>query len=198
MNHYKHKIQKLSTLKEYEQNSRTHSPEQIDQIVESIKEFGFTNPVIVDENNILIAGHARCMAAGKMGLTDVPTIVADGLSQEQKSALVIADNKLALAAGWNFDALRSELNFLDEAGFDVSLTGFDIDDFNMDDDLFDEGDYDEVTGEPKKTDEGFSEFAIVMPSEDKIYLMGKLKKIKEEHSLDTNYEALKVLMSKYD
>lgn len=198
MKHYEHKIQSLSVLQEYESNSRTHSEEQIAQLQASIEEFGFTNPVLVDENNVLIAGHARCIAAAQSGLREVPTIIATGLSQEQKSALVIADNKLALNAGWNFDALRSELNFLNDAGYNVDLTGFDISDFDMDDDLFDEGNYDEVTGEPKKTDEGFSEFAVVMPSEDKIQLMGKLKKIKQEHSLDTNYEALKVLMSKYD
>jgi|TARA_R110002153_G_scaffold65013_1_gene174132 hypothetical protein len=196
--HYKYQLKKLSELKEYDANSRTHSPEQIEQLQRSIKEFGFTSPVLFDENNILVAGHARCIAAANLGMNEVPAIFVDGLTAEQRSALVITDNKLALSAGWNFDALRSELNFLEDAGFDVSLTGFDIEDFNMDDDLFDEGDYDEVTGEPKKTDEGYSEFAIVMPYDEKVSLVSKLNKIKTEKGLETNYEAMAILVQSYD
>lgn len=142
MKHYKHIIKKLSDINEYESNSRTHSTEQVEQLARSIKVFGFTNPVLIDENSTIIAGHARCMAAAQLGMTDVPCVVVTGLDQHQKAALVIADNKLALNAGWDFDALKAELNFLDDAGFDLSLTGFDDTEIG---DLMEFGDFDAGT-----------------------------------------------------
>lgn len=114
----------VSELLEYESNSRTHSQDQITEIENSIKEFGFTNPVLVDENNIVRAGHGRLMAAANLGIDKVPAVRLVGLSETQLAALVIADNKIALNAGWDYDALKAELNFLDDADFDLTITGF--------------------------------------------------------------------------
>lgn len=131
-------IEYISTdvLKPYVNNSRTHSDEQIDQICESIEEFGFTNPILIGENNGIIAGHGRLLAAIKLNLYTVPTIRLTGLSDIQKKAYVIADNSLALNAGWNFELLSLELNELKDLGFDTDLLGFD-DDFlkSLDGDL---------------------------------------------------------------
>lgn len=121
---YEFKIKKLSDLSGYDSNSRTHSEEQIQQIAKSIKTFGFTNPILIDENNGIIAGHGRALAASILNIDNVPCMVIDGLTQHDKAALVIADNKLAENAGWNYDALKSELGFLNDVDFDLSLTGF--------------------------------------------------------------------------
>ncbi len=111
----------------YAMNSRTHSDEQVAQVAASIKEFGFTNPILVDEFNVIIAGHGRLMAAKKLGLDQVPTITLEGLTEAQRKAYVIADNKLALNAGWDDQALQTELERLQELDFDLALTGFDPD-----------------------------------------------------------------------
>ena len=107
----------------YANNSRTHSDDQINQVASSIKEFGFTNPVLIDEQGGIIAGHGRVMAAKKIGLAEVPTITLAGLTKAQVKAYVIADNQLALNSGWDFDTLNLEVESLTEMGFDVSLLG---------------------------------------------------------------------------
>lgn len=117
--------QRPSEITTYENNSRTHSDDQIRQIRDSITEFGFTNPLLVDEESRLIAGHGRLQAAMELELEAVPTIVLEGLSDTQKAAYVIADNKLALNAAWNMDILMQEIQNLQEDGFDVDLLGFD-------------------------------------------------------------------------
>jgi len=118
------KIVLVSEITPYSRNSRTHSSAQITQIADSIRAFGFTNPVLVDENNTLIAGHGRLEAARRLGMQQLPAIVLHGLSAPQKAALRIADNKLALNAAWDDDLLRSELMDLRDGGFDLALTGF--------------------------------------------------------------------------
>ena len=127
MNHYKNKILKTADLIPYANNSRTHSDEQINQVASSIKEFGFTNPVLVDEQNGIVAGHGRVMAANKLGLEEVPCIVLEGLTKAQKKAYVIADNQLALNSGWDVDLLKLEVESLNEMDFDLDLLGFDED-----------------------------------------------------------------------
>lgn len=114
----------------YARNSRTHSAEQVAQIAASIREFGWTNPVLIDGENGIIAGHGRVLAAHKLGETQVPTIELSHMSDTQKRAYIIADNKLALNAGWDNDMLALEIDDLKEAGFDLSFTGFTIDDIN--------------------------------------------------------------------
>jgi site-specific DNA-methyltransferase (adenine-specific) len=114
----------LDRLRPYERNARTHSPEQVAQIVASIQEFGFTNPLLVDGADGILAGHGRLAAAKDMGLAVVPVIVLDHLSATQRKAYILADNQLALNAGWDMDALRLELGDLQLEDFDLSLIGF--------------------------------------------------------------------------
>jgi ParB family transcriptional regulator, chromosome partitioning protein len=116
--------QKVTDLIPYVNNSRTHSEEQVKQIAASIKEFGFTNPILIDENKGVIAGHGRLLAAGKLALAEVPTIVLEGLTEAQRKAYVIADNKLALNAGWDTTSLTAELERLKELDFDLEILGF--------------------------------------------------------------------------
>jgi DNA modification methylase len=118
------KYKKIGDLIPYANNSRTHSEEQVTQIASSIKEFGWTNPVLLDGENGIIAGHGRVMAAKKLGYEEVPTIELAGLSEHQKKAYIIADNKLSLNAGWDEAILKLEIGELQDAGYDLSLTGF--------------------------------------------------------------------------
>lgn len=118
-------LRAIDALAPYAANARTHSPEQVAQIAASMREFGWTNPVLIDEAGGIIAGHGRVMAARELGASHVPCIVIAGLSAAQRRALVIADNKLALNAGWDFGILASELAALDDGAFDMALTGFD-------------------------------------------------------------------------
>jgi len=111
----------------YARNSRTHSAEQVAQIAASIREFGWTNPILLDGNNGIIAGHGRVLAAQKLGEIEVPTIELGHMSESQKRAYIIADNKLALNAGWDNEMLALEIGDLKDAGFDLGLTGFNPD-----------------------------------------------------------------------
>ena len=120
----------LDALVPYARNSRTHSPEQIAQVAASIREFGFTNPVLIDAQGGIIAGHGRVMAARQLGLAEVPCIRLPHLTDAQKRAYIIADNKLALNAGWDDELLALELRDLDALGFDLDLTGFDHDEIS--------------------------------------------------------------------
>jgi ParB-like chromosome segregation protein Spo0J len=115
----------IKDLKGYANNSRTHSEKQIKQISKSIKEFGFTNPILIDEDNTIIAGHGRLEAAKQTGLDEVPTVCIAGLSDKQKRALIIADNKLALNAGWDLEILSAEIQELKDDEFEIELLGFD-------------------------------------------------------------------------
>ena len=118
---------KIDKLIPYARNSRTHSDAQVAQIAASIKEFGFTNPVLIDETGSIIAGHGRVMAARKLAIADVPSIRLTHLTEAQKKAYIIADNKLALNAGWDDEMLAVELSDLKDMGFDLDLTGFSTD-----------------------------------------------------------------------
>jgi len=115
----------LDRLIPYANNSRTHSKEQVAQIASSIREFGFTNPILIDEADGIIAGHGRVLAARKLGLEEVPCIRLGHLTETQRKAYVIADNKLALNAGWDEQLLAVELSSLREVGFDLGIMGFD-------------------------------------------------------------------------
>ena len=114
----------IKGLVPYARNSRTHSPEQVDQIAASMREWGWTIPVLVDEKDMIIAGHGRILAAQKLGITNAPLMVARGWTEAQKRAYVIADNKLALNAGWDMEKLAVEIGDLSGMGFDLTLTGF--------------------------------------------------------------------------
>jgi len=117
----------VGKLKAYERNARTHSDEQVAKIARSIERFGFTSPILAGEDGTIIAGHGRLMAAKLLGIGVVPVIVASGWSDEERRAYVLADNQLALEAGWDEELLRLELGDLRSADFDLSLTGFDAD-----------------------------------------------------------------------
>jgi hypothetical protein len=121
-----HKIVNTADLIPYARNSRTHSDEQVAQIAASIREFGFLNPIIIDGDNGIIAGHGRVLAAQKLKIEQLPCIEASHLTEAQRKAYVIADNKLALNAGWDDALLRIELEELKTVGFDLSLTGFSL------------------------------------------------------------------------
>jgi DNA modification methylase len=115
----------VETLIPYAKNARTHSDEQVAQIAGSIKEFGFNNPVLVDKDNSIIAGHGRLMAARKLGMDKVPVVQLGHMTEAQRKAYVLADNKLALNAGWDSVMLSAELKELEELGFDLDIIGFD-------------------------------------------------------------------------
>ena len=133
-----------NTLIPYARNSRTHSDEQVSEIAASIKEWGFTTPVLIDEESTLIAGHGRLLAAQKLGLEQIPVMTARGWTDAQKKAYVIADNKLALNAGWDDEMLKVELGELQDLDFDLSLTGFGLDEIAN---LFPEPDEEGLTDE---------------------------------------------------
>lgn len=116
----------VSDLIPYARNSRTHSEVQVNKIASSIKEFGFLNPVLIDKDNGIIAGHGRVMAAQKLGLKEVPVLQIGHLSETQKRAYIIADNRLALDAGWDDEMLRVEIAELEDLGFNLELTGFEV------------------------------------------------------------------------
>jgi len=121
----------IDTLIPYINNSRTHSDEQVAQIAASIKEFGWTNPVLMDGENGIIAGHGRVLAARKLGQTEIPVIELEHLSEIQKRAYIIADNKLALNAKWDENILELELKDIENLGLDLSITGFDEGELNL-------------------------------------------------------------------
>ena len=124
---YKISYLNVKDLIPYVNNSRTHSDDQVNQIASSINEFGFTNPILIDDKQNIIAGHGRVLAANKLDLDKVPTIELKGLTKAQIKAYVIADNQLALNAGWDLDVLKLELKHLQEIEFDLDLLGFDDD-----------------------------------------------------------------------
>lgn len=153
MSQYKHEIFNAVDLIPYANNSRTHSDDQINQIAASMKEWGITNPILIDEDKGIIAGHGRLMAANKLGIEEVPCIVLDGLSDTQKKAYIIADNKLALNAGWDDELLKLEIEGLQDLDFDIDLLGFDEDELDamfpkLVEGLIDEDQVPEIPDEP--------------------------------------------------
>lgn len=135
----------VANLIPYASNSRTHSDAQVAQIAASIREFGWTNPILIDGENTIIAGHGRLLAARKLGMESVPAIVLDHLTKAQQRALVIADNQLALNAGWDMDMLKAEIEDLKLEDFDLGLLGFD--------DKFLDGLFDETLPEMQEAEE---------------------------------------------
>lgn len=132
-------MRKVADLLPYARNARTHSEEQIKQIAASIKEFGFNNPVAIDKDNMILCGHGRVLGAQKLGMQEVPCVCLSHLSETQKKAYILADNKIALNSDWDDKMLKLELEELSDSDFDISLTGFSnadldgIEDINLDD-----------------------------------------------------------------
>ena len=172
---------KVEDLIPYINNSRTHNEEQVKQICASINEFGFTNPLLIDEKDNIIAGHGRLLASKKLNMEEVPCIVLSGLTEAQKKAYIIADNKLALNAGWDDELLKLELENLKELDFDISLTGFNIDEL------------DDVLGEEKEVEE--DDFDCTPPEEPKaklgdIYQLGNHRLMCGDSTNKSNIEKL--------
>ncbi len=144
----------VERLQPYAKNARTHSDEQVDQIAASMREFGFTNPILVDSADGIIAGHGRLMAAKRLGLSTVPVIVLDHLTDAQRRAYILADNKLALNAGWDEGLLAQELADLQDEGYDLALTGFNDDELDA---LLDEAANDNDEGGGTQDDDAVPE-----------------------------------------
>ena len=154
----------VADLVPYARNSRTHDDAQVAQIAASIREFGFTNPVLIDAQGGIIAGHGRVLAARKLKLDTVPCIMLDHLTETQRRAYIIADNKLALNGGWDDELLALELGELNAADFDMALIGFDAGELSAAMGLDEE-----LDGEAPKIDEGIDykeKFAIIVECAD--------------------------------
>ena len=141
------KLVPIKRLVSYANNARTHSPEQINKLRSSLREFGFVNPVIIDREFNVIAGHGRILAAKEENIEQVPCVFVDHLTEAQKKAYILADNRFALDAGWDEDMLHVEMEALQGMDFDISLTGFDeaeiADLLSLDDGVAQEDDFDE-------------------------------------------------------
>ena len=146
----------IEKLKPYKNNARTHSDEQIEKIAKSMKELGFINPILVDGNLNVIAGHGRILGAKKLGMKEVPCLFIENLTEEQKRAYIIADNRLAEDAGWDKELLKIELEDLKNMNFDITLTGFELEDFDfsMDETKVIEDEFDENVPEEPTSKKG--------------------------------------------
>lgn len=190
----------LESLQPYERNSRHHSAEQVERICQSMKEFGFTNPILVDGENGIIAGHGRLEAAKKLGLKEVPVIQLGHLTDEQKRAYVIADNKMAELSHWNMETLKSELSELKELNFDLNMTGFqsfEIDSLlnvDLNDVGFDLPENDKKSGSDEQVPtEGFKQVTLLYkPDEHEEYLQ-LIKEFRSQHDADSKSTAEIVL-----
>lgn len=157
---------KTAELLPYARNARTHSDAQVSQLAASIKEFGFNNPVAIDADGMILCGHGRVMAAQKLGLTEVPTVCLSHLSSTQKKAYILADNKLALNAGWDNDMLKVELEDLKFSNFDLDLVGFSTEEL------------DEIMNQDEEPEVEDDDYTVAVPQEPKaklgeIYILGK-------------------------
>lgn len=174
----------IEKLVPYANNARTHSAEQINKIRSSLREFGFINPVIIDRNFGIIAGHGRVMAAKAENISEVPCVFVDGLTEAQKKAYILADNRLALDAGWDEELLKIELESLKEMDFDISFTGFD----NVEiENFFGEGDS-EISEDNFDIEEELQKPCISKVGD--VWYLGKHKIICGDSTLPETYEKL--------
>jgi ParB-like chromosome segregation protein Spo0J len=189
----------------YVNNSRTHSDMQVTQIAASIKEFGFTNPILTDGDNGVIAGHGRLLAAKKLGLEQVPVIELHGLDEIKKKAYIIADNKITLNSGWDIELLSLELESLKQVDYDITTIGFSDDDLsrlandldllkmkNMSGDSEDE----KITNGEKSSEELFP-FSVMIDHDQRETIFQALRKAKQEYDLETSSQAIWVICKDY-
>ena len=178
-----YELKNVDELIPYINNARTHTDEQINKVAASIKEFGFLNPILISDENVITAGHCRLLAAKKLGLKKVPCILENHLTEAQRKAYVLADNKLSLDAGWDEELLRVEIESLEDYGFNVELTGFSTEELSS---LFDlgveaeEDDFD-VEEELKKP---------IFSKEGDIWTLGRHKVICGDSTLWDTFEKL--------
>ena len=177
------KLVALDKLIPYANNARTHSPEQINKLRSSIREFGFINPIIIDRDFGVIAGHGRISAAREEGITELPCVFADHLTEAQKKAYIIADNRMALDAGWDEELLRVEIESLSEMAFDLSFTGFDADELSK---LFD-GD-NEIKDDDFDVDAELQKPTITKPGD--VWLLGRHRLVCGDSTKSETFTAL--------
>ncbi len=198
-----YKTVSINTLMPYARNSRIHSDAQITKIAASIKEFGFLNPVIIDSDNGIVAGHGRVLAAKKLGMAELPVIEANHLTEAQRRAYVIADNRLALDSAWNDEILKIELAEIQELGLNLEFTGFSLYEIDSlilpdrDDSLFDIQETHLESPEKSKTQDGYSEIAIVLTVENKKLFIQAINNIKKIHGISSSEDALMVMCDEY-
>lgn len=188
----------LSALRPYARNSRTHSQAQIKKIAAALREFGFLNPIVIDADNTILAGHARLEAAKIEGMTAVPCIRASHLSEAQRRAFVIADNRLAEDSGWDADLLREEMAFLSSDSFDMSVLGFEAAQLDAYMGALDEQPFTVPEGHASapgaptatKTQNGYAAFTVVFPVEDRKALTAAIKEHQTKHRLPDVASAL--------
>ena len=174
----------VEKLVPYINNARTHSAEQIQKLRSSIREFGFINPVIIDKDYGIIAGHGRVAAAKEEGISEVPCVLVDYLTEPQKKAYILADNRFALDAGWDEELLRIEIESLQGADFDIALTGFDEKEIA---DLF------AATGDDVKDDDFDVDEELKKPSFSKngdLWLLGKHRLVCGDSTKSDTYDLL--------
>ena len=196
----------LDKLNAYENNAKNHPDYQINQIVASIKKFGFTNPILVDKNNEVIAGHGRLEAAKRIELKSVPCIILNDLTEKQKIAYAIADNKIALNTNFNYDVLEKELLKLERE--DLEVTGFSFDELEtLVGDLaleeYDAGDYSYVSsnesyGGSVRSGDDYVVYEIIVKKENKDKIIDTLELIRKEGNLETISDAFLVLIDYYN
>lgn len=177
------KLVPLDKLIPYANNARTHSSEQINKLRSSIREFGFINPIIIDRDFGVIAGHGRISAAREEGITELPCVFADHLTEAQKKAYILADNRMALDAGWDEELLKAEIESLSEMAFDLSFTGFDADELSK---LFD-GDK-EIKDDDFDVDAELQKPAITKPGD--VWLLGRHRLVCGDSTKPETYTAL--------
>lgn len=195
----------VSLLTPYARNSRTHTAQQVKQIAASIKEFGFTNPVLIDKDNGIIAGHGRVLAAEHLAIETVPCIRLDYLTETQRKAYVIADNKIALNATWDFEMLKLDLADISKTDIDLDSIGFtqlEVNNFLSDYDApFELSNLEDkeatLDAEPKQSDVGYTQFSIVLSTDDKKTLLDKIAEVRSKYSLDSMAESLMTIIKSY-
>lgn len=209
---------KVAEFLPYAMNARVHSEEQLQDIARSIGEFGFVNPILIGSDGVIIAGHGRVMAAEMAGLATVPCVVLGHLSEKQRRALALADNRIALKSQWDFEKLSAELSTLAELDYDLSLTGFTDDELGnflqLDEGLLpefqisqertaqqqDEEDQEEEEGapEPKASDDDYSKFELIMLHENKLKLVEKLNGLRKKRGYAKLEDALMEIIEEFD
>jgi DNA modification methylase len=179
------KIIAINELVPYVNNARTHSKEQITKLRSSLREFGFINPILIDKDKNIIAGHGRVLAAKDEGINEVPCVLVDHLTDAQKKAYIIADNKLALDAGWDDELLALEIQGLKDLDFDVNFTGFDVAEI---DDLFSKVHDKEIKEDDFDVDEALKEPAVSKQGD--VWLLGRHRLVCGNSTEDKTYEVL--------
>ena len=174
----------VNDLIPYDSNPKIHSEDQIQQLADSIREWGWTVPILIDENQTVLAGHGRLYAAKKLGMDNVPCVIANNWSEDQKKAYIIADNRLAQNGSWDHKLLNEQLAQLSES-FDINLAGFSNTDieFELPAVLNEEIDPEINSINPTKTTDGYVEFSVVITAEEKTRLIETLNQISKNHGI---------------